>query len=61
MARYNTWRKSTRSQANGNCIEIASTLEAIAIRDSKLPATGDYPHLEIPHANWAGLLSELSQ
>jgi predicted secreted Zn-dependent protease len=30
-----TWRKSTRSGANGNCIEVAKLPNAVAIRDSK--------------------------
>lgn len=29
------WRKSTRSQANGDCVEMADLGERIAIRDSK--------------------------
>jgi hypothetical protein len=35
------WRKATRSQANGGCVEIAANLPGlVAIRDSKRPADG---------------------
>ncbi|MDG4798829.1 DUF397 domain-containing protein [Micromonospora sp. WMMD1082] len=33
-----TWRKSTRSGANGNCVEVAQLTGAIALRDSKDPS-----------------------
>ena len=29
------WRKPTRSLCNGECVEIASLLDKIAVRDSK--------------------------
>ena len=33
-----TWRKASRSHAEGDaCIEVASALEKVAIRDSKDP------------------------
>ncbi|WP_084262389.1 DUF397 domain-containing protein [Actinomadura formosensis] len=42
------WRKSTRSEDHGNCVELAALPHAIAIRDSKAPDTG---HLTLtPHA-----------
>jgi hypothetical protein len=31
------WRKSSRSASNGQCVEVAATLDAVAVRDSKDP------------------------
>lgn len=31
------WRKSTRTQQSGQCVEVARVGEAIAVRDSKDP------------------------
>jgi hypothetical protein len=33
-----TWRKSTRSGGQGNCVEVATTPTAIGVRDSKDPS-----------------------
>ena len=31
------WRKSTKTQQNGQCVEVARVADAIGIRDSKDP------------------------
>lgn len=53
------WRKSTRSASNGNCVEVTPTPSAVAVRDSKLPTSGDFPHLLLDSATWAGFLASV--
>jgi hypothetical protein len=51
-----TWRKSSRSATQGQCVEIACTLTAIGVRDSKNP-TGAY--LILTPTQWAGFLTRV--
>jgi hypothetical protein len=48
-----TWRKSTRSNGSGNCVEIAELAESVAVRDSKHP-TG--PTLRFARAEWQAFI-----
>ncbi len=43
------WRKSTRSSADGQCVEVATLRSGTAVRDSKNP-TG--PALTVSPAGW---------
>ena len=50
-----TWRKSTYSGSNGgDCIEVATLADSIAVRDSK-DRTG--PVLTFSPAGWEGFIS----
>ncbi|WP_216213499.1 DUF397 domain-containing protein [Amycolatopsis aidingensis] len=50
-----TWRKSSHSNTNnGDCVEVATTARAAAVRDSKAPAAG---HLTLGAAAWRAFLT----
>ncbi|GGN55955.1 DUF397 domain-containing protein [Actinoplanes lobatus] len=47
------WRTSTRSGANGNCVEVAITDEGVAVRDTK---DRSKPAHVFTHAEWAAFV-----
>jgi hypothetical protein len=51
------WRKSSRSSNVANCVEVAVTVGAVAVRDSKDPAGGV---LAVPPHTWAAFTTALS-
>lgn len=49
-----SWKKSTRSSGNGQCVEVADLADAVALRDSKDP-TG--PTLVFRREDWTSFLA----
>ncbi|MFV2017759.1 DUF397 domain-containing protein [Micromonospora sp. LOL_023] len=47
------WKKSTRSNAGGDCVEVATPTRAVLVRDSK-DQTG--PILSFDNTQWAGFV-----
>jgi Domain of unknown function (DUF397) len=48
-----TWRKSTRSNGSGDCVEIAELPDLVAVRDSKNPAG---PVLRFTPSQWQAFI-----
>ena len=51
-----TWRKSTRSGPNGNCVEVAHLDNAVALRDSRNPAG---PALVFSPGEWRAFIDKV--
>jgi hypothetical protein len=51
-----TWRKSSYSTAQSNCVEAANLANAVAVRDSKNPDAG---HLMLTPAAWRQFTEEI--
>jgi hypothetical protein len=51
------WVKSSRSHANGNCVEVAADAGVIAVRDSKDPE----PRLTFAAPAWRAFLGSVTR
>jgi hypothetical protein len=51
-----TWRKSSRSNFNGNCVEVGAGGARVGVRDSTDPAG---PALSFPPGVWDAFLGSL--
>lgn len=58
MSMMANWRKSSYSASNQECVEVASSLDATAVRDIKNPELGQ---LTVSFAAWTALIGAMKR
>jgi hypothetical protein len=58
MITQDTWRKSSYSSDQANCVEVATSSTTVGIRDAKDRAGG---HLTIPAPAWTAFLTSAAR
>jgi hypothetical protein len=59
--RVDTWRKSTRSGTNGNCVEVARDGGVILVRDTTQNGTASRTVLNMPSSVWRRFTDGIKQ
>ena len=54
---FSDWRKSSYSDANGNCVEASSAERLVGIRDTKQHGKG--PVIRFPAAAWKTFIADI--
>lgn len=54
-AKYLSWRKSSYSSYTGNCVEVATAVGSVGVRDSKQRGLG--PVIEFTRSDWAAFIA----
>lgn len=53
-----SWRKSSYSNGEASCVEVAAAARTVAVRDSKDP---NGPQLAVPAGSWAAFTQRIRQ
>ncbi|NYH79928.1 hypothetical protein FHR84_003277 [Actinopolyspora biskrensis] len=56
MSEFFSWRRSTRTQGQGQCVEVGFAENAVGVRDSKNRPAG---HLAVELAQWRAFLKRI--